>query len=128
MKAWVEHKPDKYRWEERGSPKCGQDFCDDCGDCLHCYPDRCVGQRPGSDTEGGHRWVIYFERCVMRANPESGAQALQQWLRRQPHQAAYEDTILAAGYSWHDVRGLRRRGLVEHDRDVIQLTEKGRTV
>lgn len=32
-------------------PKCG-DYCDDCGDCLHCYSeDECVG--------GGHYWVVY---------------------------------------------------------------------
>jgi hypothetical protein len=31
------------------APNCGDHFCDQCGDCLHCYPsDEC-------------RWVVYAD-------------------------------------------------------------------
>ena len=34
-------------------PVCGEDFCDWCGDCLHCY---------GDDTDYcAHRWVKYVD-------------------------------------------------------------------
>lgn len=37
-------------------PICGEHFCDECGDCLHCYGgDPCY---PGHDA-GSHRWVVY---------------------------------------------------------------------
>ena len=32
-------------------PVCGEDFCDRCGDCLHCY-----GGDPCYDG-GSHMWV-----------------------------------------------------------------------
>jgi hypothetical protein len=36
-------------------PKCGEDFCDACGDCLHCYgEDECL-----SSGYGCHFWVEY---------------------------------------------------------------------
>lgn len=36
-------------------PRCGEDFCDLCGDCLRCFDgDRC----PETD-DGEHRWVVY---------------------------------------------------------------------
>jgi hypothetical protein len=37
------------------TPVCGEDFCDHCGDCLHCY---------GGDAcrdELGHGWCVYAE-------------------------------------------------------------------
>jgi hypothetical protein len=41
--------------EEERTPECGTDFCDRCGDCLHCYGgDPCV-----HDARGEHRWIIY---------------------------------------------------------------------
>ncbi len=37
---------------EKAIPICGEDFCDDCGDCLICYiEDPCSG--------GSHRWIRY---------------------------------------------------------------------
>ena len=38
------------------APICGEDFCDRCGDCLHCYADdECGG-------DGGyHSWVVYAD-------------------------------------------------------------------
>ena len=40
---------------EEATPVCGEDFCDDCGDCLHCYvEDRCQ-----FNYTGIHRWVQY---------------------------------------------------------------------
>ena len=34
-------------------PECGADFCDRCGDCLHCYGgDECVHSK-----DGQHLWV-----------------------------------------------------------------------
>ena len=41
---------------EEAEPECGEDFCDRCGDCLHCYGgDPCYG----IDAEGEHYWVVY---------------------------------------------------------------------
>lgn len=38
-------------------PQCGEDFCDACGDCLHCYEGD-----PCTETENGqHFWVQYGE-------------------------------------------------------------------
>jgi hypothetical protein len=38
-------------------PECGEDFCDDCGDCLVCYwEDPCRGE-DGRE----HMWVVYAE-------------------------------------------------------------------
>jgi len=42
---------------EEAEPKCGKDFCDACGDCLHCYAeDACQ-----SSETGLHHWVEYEE-------------------------------------------------------------------
>lgn len=39
---------------EQATPVYGEDFCDDCGDCLACQDeDECPG--------GVHRWVQYGE-------------------------------------------------------------------
>lgn len=40
--------------KEQADPVCGEDLCDSCGDCLHCYgyEDSCRG---GSS----HYWVVY---------------------------------------------------------------------
>jgi hypothetical protein len=41
-------------------PVCG-DFCDTCGDCLHCYDgDGCMVNGEW-DSDGAHYWVIYPE-------------------------------------------------------------------
>jgi len=41
---------------EDAEPECGKDFCDTCGDCLHCYGgDNCYLNRYGC----GHYWVKY---------------------------------------------------------------------
>jgi hypothetical protein len=46
--------------EVQAEPHCGKDFCDLCGDCLHCYPDDpCY-----SSSHGGHQWTIYAEQIV----------------------------------------------------------------
>lgn len=40
---------------EEAEPECGEDFCDSCGDCLHCYSgDDCYGNKYGE-----HLWVRY---------------------------------------------------------------------
>ena len=39
--------------KESAEPICGTDFCDTCGDCLHCFYDaHCY-------PEGDHYWVAY---------------------------------------------------------------------
>ena len=43
------------RVDEEAVPVCGEDFCDECGDCLACY---------GSDPcyyDKKHRWIVYGE-------------------------------------------------------------------
>ena len=53
MLADVE-KPDRtYIVLDMGPPECGEDFCDGCGDCLHCQQWEC---RDGN----GCRWVVYL--------------------------------------------------------------------
>lgn len=54
MIASVEMPDGSYRDVEMGEPTCGQDFCDDCGDCLACQPH-------GEEAwcSGVSRWVIY---------------------------------------------------------------------
>jgi hypothetical protein len=48
------------RLEDRGTPRCGEDFCDVCGDCLACYGgDDCYNG--ASEEPGVHVWVIYEE-------------------------------------------------------------------
>ena len=38
---------------EEAIPKCSQDFCDICGDCLSCYgEDKCTNGRQ-------HNWIEY---------------------------------------------------------------------
>lgn len=40
------------------TPKCGEDFCDSCGDCLACSsPDDLCGSTEGRE----HVWVKYVE-------------------------------------------------------------------
>ncbi len=39
--------------KEAKDVKCGEDFCDACGDCLHCYgEDLCQ-----HSEDGKHTWV-----------------------------------------------------------------------
>jgi hypothetical protein len=40
-------------------PKCGEDFCDRCGDCLACESDTCWY---GGYDNGPHLWVIDLPR------------------------------------------------------------------
>ena len=44
------------RTEER-EPEHGEDFCDTCGDCLHCN-----GSDPCWPDGGTHLWVVYEGR------------------------------------------------------------------
>jgi hypothetical protein len=58
MRCIVEVSHDEFEAQER-EPVCGEDFCDQCGDCLHCdFDSPCYSD--GSD----HTWVIYndFEK------------------------------------------------------------------
>ena len=42
------------------TPVCGEDFCDACGDCLHCYWESpCMGNDAEWDSD--HFWVEYQE-------------------------------------------------------------------
>ena len=45
---------------EQAEPKCGEDFCDTCGDCLHCYGSETCFDGDGP-TGGPHLWVVYEE-------------------------------------------------------------------
>ena len=45
---------------EAGTPKCGVDFCDGCGDCLSCYGgDPCYRTDP---PDAAHMWVVYDDQ------------------------------------------------------------------
>jgi len=54
--AEVETPYGRYISVEMGAPDCGEDFCDTCGDCLHCYP-----HDAAEWCSTGERWVIYLE-------------------------------------------------------------------
>lgn len=48
---------DKLLRVEDADPECGEDFCDRCGDCLHCYGgDPCWD---GGAEHPDHYWVVY---------------------------------------------------------------------
>ncbi len=50
-------------------PHCGEDFCDDCGDCLACHwEDGCRGR---GDVE--HAWAVYAYDvgAWMKQHPEA---------------------------------------------------------
>lgn len=43
------------------TPKCGEDFCESCGDCLHCIVgDTCL-RSPLDSTGVPHRWILYAD-------------------------------------------------------------------
>lgn len=50
-------------------PQCGQDFCDDCGDCLSCYLDDPCYSNDGDE----HNWVVYQDKLSKwrEAHPEA---------------------------------------------------------
>lgn len=52
---------------EEATPICG-DYCDTCGDCLHCY-----GGEPCYESQGGeHFWVTYEQAAPTPArSPDS---------------------------------------------------------
>lgn len=56
MSAWTAKLYDEHGRERIGTitvphgPRCGEDFCDDCGDCLACY--YCPHQL----------WIVYEDR------------------------------------------------------------------
>ncbi len=56
MKKYI-YKGNKCVRVEEDIPKCGEDFCDACGDCLAC-----CGEDPCFFTKDhNHFWVIYEE-------------------------------------------------------------------
>ena len=56
MIARTEQPDGSFKNEDR-TPQCGKDFCDTCGDCLHCYEgDPCFTGR----DRGKHIWLIYL--------------------------------------------------------------------
>lgn len=53
MKKQVFDKNNQFLHSEEGVPKCDEDFCDSCGDCLACYgEDIC-----NLSESGKHIWV-----------------------------------------------------------------------
>jgi hypothetical protein len=59
--VWLADLVDKnYRTVQqwRAEPRCGEDFCDWCGDCLRCY-----GNDP-CPRGGEHAWVIYADQAA----------------------------------------------------------------
>jgi hypothetical protein len=51
---------------DEAEPECGKDFCDSCGDCLHCYGGYCYGTNDGRDCW----WVVYEDEA--EATKEGG--------------------------------------------------------
>jgi hypothetical protein len=40
---------------EEIAPRCGEDFCEVCGDCLDCYG----GDDCSQSESGAHLWMVY---------------------------------------------------------------------
>lgn len=58
-------------WAE---PRCGEDFCEICGDCLACYS----GETGGCDGEGREcEWALELEEAQEHF-PEELAKALKE--------------------------------------------------
>lgn len=53
------------RWEDI-KPECGEDFCEKCGDCLHCFPDVCSG------SNESHLFVRYEDHTADEEVEEEG--------------------------------------------------------
>lgn len=49
-----DEKTDKLLDIDDAEPECGKDFCDRCGDCLHCYDGN-----PCVNDHAKHRWIYY---------------------------------------------------------------------
>lgn len=50
--------PNGERDEIQWTPQCDRDFCERCGDCLHCCADeQCTCNPDGTD----HLWIEYAE-------------------------------------------------------------------
>jgi len=49
---------------EEADPVCGEDWCDACGECLHCYGSDWCNAR----EEEGHLWVVYEDGEACRSN------------------------------------------------------------
>lgn len=46
--------------DEEADPVCGENFCEQCGDCLVCFSeDSCVCNDPEDGGNGGHSWIEY---------------------------------------------------------------------
>ncbi len=60
------HEGDKQLRVDNAEQECGKDFCDQCGDCLACYPDECWD---GGEYRGNHLWIHYESQ-----NAETGCE------------------------------------------------------
>ena len=58
MKFIYDHTGIKLIRTEEATPKCGEDYCDACGDCLACYWEDGCGGEEGKP----HYWVEYMEK------------------------------------------------------------------
>lgn len=67
--------------DSNGGPmiECGLDFCDDCGECLHCY-----GGDPCELSGGDHNAATF--------NIEADA-ARRAWRKANPHQRPTEEGV-----------------------------------
>lgn len=81
MNCWLIVENGKSRTLKGLEPICGEDFCEDCGDCLACYNWGCI-------TGDGCRWVIEAEK---KADGEIYVEKepLQSWINR--HTPGHED-------------------------------------
>ena len=57
-------------------PICGEDFCEECGDCLHCYDGECV-------DDGSHNsYVLWYDR-------DEDGELLDKWHDKYIHQTLH---------------------------------------
>lgn len=60
MRAHIFNEADKLIRVEDREPECGRDFCDRCGDCLHC-DEGCYLNQDDEGRMGEHYFVVYEE-------------------------------------------------------------------
>lgn len=64
MKKYIRSSDEQLIQEIEAIPQCGKDFCDSCGDCLHCYgEDKCI-----ENKDGHHLWIEYLDETYAQHN------------------------------------------------------------
>lgn len=64
LKRHLADKAGKIVASDAANPVCGEDYCDDCGDCLACSNEPCRASKSGQ-----HRWIVYSDDLSPNQHP-----------------------------------------------------------